>query len=63
MKRCHLILDGNGMPVDWATSVLIPIVRGKGDIMNCDMHRSVKLLEHVMKIVEKVLDKKDKSES
>ena len=28
--------------------------KGEGDIMNSGMHRGVKLLEHVMKIVEKL---------
>ena len=54
-KFCQKILDGKGMPADWATSVAIPISKGKGDIMNCDMHGGVKLLEHAMKIVERYL--------
>ena len=29
VKHCHGILDGKGMPEDWATSVTIPISRGK----------------------------------
>ena len=46
------------MPDDWDTSVVIPISKGKGDIVNSGMHMSVKLQEHAMKIVEKVLEKK-----
>ena len=46
------------MPEDWATSVIIPIFKGKGDILNCGKNRGVKLLEHVMKIVEKVLERR-----
>ena len=52
MEYCQRILDENGMPVDWATSVAIPIFKGKGDMMNTEMRSGVKLLEHVMKIVE-----------
>ena len=37
IELCHRILDG--LPQDWATSVVIPIFKGKGDIMNCGMHR------------------------
>ena len=29
MEHGHRILDGKGMPEDWATSVAIPISRGK----------------------------------
>ena len=41
---------------DWATSVAIPIFKGNGDIVNCGMYGGVKLLEHAIKIVERVLD-------
>ena len=57
MKPYQRILDEKVMPEDWATSVAIPIFKGKGDIMNCGIYRGVKLLEHAMKIVEKVLEK------
>ena len=46
------------MPADWAASVAIPILEGKGYIMICGMYRGVKLLEHAIKIVEKVLEKR-----
>ena len=52
MKPCQIILDGKGMPVDWATNVAIPIIKGKGDIMKCGMHSRITLLEHAMKIVK-----------
>ena len=40
------------------TSVLTPIFEGKRDIMNCGMYIGVKLQEHEVKIVQKVLQKK-----
>ena len=36
---------------------MIPICKGKGDIITSGMYSGVKLLEHAMDIVEKVLDK------
>ena len=42
------------MPEDWANNVAIPIFKGKGDIMNCGVNRGAKVLEHAMKIVEKI---------
>ena len=42
MEHCHGILDGKGMPDDWAASVAIPILKGNGDIINCGMSRSVR---------------------
>ena len=37
---------------------MVPIFKGKGDAMNCGAYRGVKLLEHAIKIVEKVLERK-----
>jgi len=33
------------------SSVVVPIFKGKGDVMNCGLYRRVKLLEHGIKIV------------
>ena len=56
MQLCQRVLDGNGMPDEWALSVVVPIFKGKGDAMSCGAYRGVKLLEHAMKIVERVLE-------
>ena len=57
MKLCQRLLDGKEMPKDWKTSVIVPIYKGKAYVMNCSTYR-VKLLEHGMKIVERVLELK-----
>ena len=49
MELYQRILDGKGMSEDWATSVVIFILKGKGHFMNCGMHRGVRLLELGMK--------------
>ena len=46
------------MPDEWKTSVTVPIFKGKSDVMSCGSYREVKLLEHAMKIVEKVLQRR-----
>ena len=38
--------------------VLVPISKGKGDVKNCNAYRGVKLLEHAMKIVERVVKRR-----
>ena len=57
MELCQRVLDGRGMPDEWKTSVIVPIFEGKGDVMSCGSYRGVKLLEHAMKIVERVLER------
>ena len=52
---CHRVLDGFGMPVEWALSRVVAIFKGKGDIRNCTCYRAVKLLLHGKKVVERVL--------
>ena len=44
------------MPEEWKTSVVVAIFKGKGDVMDCGAYRGVKLLEHAMMIVERVLE-------
>ena len=46
------------MPVEWALSIVAQIFKGKGDIRNCSCYRAVRLLEHGMKVEERVLDKR-----
>ena len=59
MELCQHVLDGRGMSDEWKTSVIAPIFKGKGDMMSCcGSYREVKLLEHAMKIVERVLERR-----
>jgi len=40
MQLCQRVLDENGIPDKWKTSVVVPIFKGKGDVMNCGSYRS-----------------------
>ena len=45
------------MPEEWkTTNVVVPMLKGKRDVMDCGAHRGVKLLENAMMIVERVLE-------
>ena len=35
MELCQNVLDGRGMPDECKTSVIVPIFKGKGDVMSC----------------------------
>ena len=58
MKLCQSVLNGRGMPDEWKTSVIVPIFKGKGDLMSCGSYREVKLLEHAVKLVEGILERR-----
>ena len=35
---CQRVLDGFGMPIDWALSIVVPIFRRKDDIRSCSCY-------------------------
>ena len=55
---CNEVLKGDSMPLDWKDSVLVPLYKGKGDVRECGSYRGVKLLEHGMKVLERVLERR-----
>jgi len=62
MQLCQRVLNGNEIPHEWKTSIVLPIFREKGDVMNCGSYsRGVKLLEPGRKIVERVLERRIRS--
>jgi len=42
---------------DWKSSMVLPIYKGKGDPMECGSYGGIKLLEHAMKVVERIFEK------
>ena len=44
------------MPIEWALGIVVPIFKGLGDIRNFTCYRAVKILEHRMRVVERVLE-------
>jgi len=54
LDLCNGIVKEGSIPEDWKSSVVLPIYKGKGDPMECGSYRGIKLLEHAMKVVEKI---------
>ena len=46
------------VPADWRDSIIVNIYKGKGDDLNRGNYRSFKLTDHVMKLVEHVLERR-----
>ena len=55
---CNLVVKEGCIPVDWELSTLVPLYKGKGDPLDCGSYRAIKLLEHGMKVLERVLEKR-----
>ena len=52
------MLEGNKMPESWRKSDLISIFKGKGDVRSCGNYRSIKLLEHGMRVIERIFERR-----
>ena len=52
------IWEGEAIPEDSEKSIIVPIYKQKGDPMDCGNNRGIKLLEQIMKVLEKVLDQR-----
>ena len=50
---CQRIIDGFGMPVEWALRIVVPMLKVNGDVRNCSYYRIVKVFYHGMKVARK----------
>ena len=48
------ILRTNKVPNDW--SRMVPIFKGKGDVLDCNNYRGIKLMSHTMKLWERMIE-------
>ena len=58
LQIANEILNEMDMPHDWRMSTVVSIHKKKGSVMDCASYRGVKLLEHGMKVVERLLEKR-----
>ena len=50
------------MPEEWRDSIVIPIFKNKGDVQSCSNYRGIKLISHSMKLWERVVERRLRSE-
>ena len=55
---CNRIVKEEAIPESWQMSELVPICKGKGDMLECSSSRGIKLLEHGMKVAGRVLERR-----
>ena len=54
---CNKIVKEETIPESWQMSELVAIYKGKGYVLECSSSQGIKLLEHGMKVAERVLDR------
>ena len=50
-----IIRDGK-VPADWEQSFIVCLYKGKGDVLDQDNYRGLKLTERAMKVIERIAD-------
>jgi len=53
---CNLTVAQGRIPDDWKSSILLSVIKRKGYPMECGSNRAIKLLEHAMKVIERVFE-------
>ena len=56
LYRPNGIVKEGCIPEDWKSIVVLPIYKGKGDPIECGSYRGIKLMEHAMKVVERIFE-------
>ena len=55
---CNKIVQEGKISSDWRKSWMVKVYKGKGDALDCGYYRGIKLLDHVMKVLERVIEKR-----
>ena len=55
---CNAVVRDGKIPEDWSRSWMVNVYKGKGDALTCGSYRGIKLLEHAMKVLERVIEGK-----
>lgn len=53
---CNKVVLEGCIPEDWRKSWMVNVYKGKGDSLECGSYRGIKLLDHVMKVLERVIE-------
>ena len=61
-KLYNRTMESERMPEEWRDSILIPIFKNKGDVQSCSNYRGIKLISHSMKLWERVVERRLRSE-
>ena len=57
-KLCNAVVSDGKIPEDWSRSWLVNVYKGKGDALECGSYRGIKLVEHAMKVLERVIERR-----
>ena len=53
---CNAVVKDGKILKDWSRSWMVNVYKGKGDALACGSYRGIKLLDHAMKVLERVIE-------
>src|SRR3989441_510150 len=53
---CNEVVRSGVVPADWRRSWMVNVYKGKGNALECSSYRGIKLLDYVLKVLERVLE-------
>ena len=57
---CNAVVLEGKIPEDCRKSWMVSVYKGKGNALECGSYRGIKLLDQVMKVLERVIEKRVK---
>ena len=54
----NVCLREGSIPEDWRRGLIVPIWKRNGDVQDLEKYKGIMLLRHVMKVLERILDRK-----
>ena len=58
MDICNAVVKDGVVPEDWKRSLMVSVYKGKGDALECGSYRGIKLMDHVLKVLERLVEKR-----
>ena len=55
---CNAVVKDGKVPEDWSRSWMVNVYKGKGEALTCGTYRGIKLLEHAMKVLKRVIERR-----
>jgi len=55
---CNAVVSEGKIPEDWRKSWMVSVYKGKGNALECGSYRGIKLLDQVMKVLERVIERR-----
>ena len=53
---CNAVAKNGKIPEDWSRSWIVNVYKGEADALACGSYRGIKLLNHAMKVLERVIE-------